>query len=389
MKSTIKSFGQFTFKVIFLLSIFVISFSNVNAQIDNSPFYRTQKIDTANEHNLLLSLSLLSFNKDNEYFNKIADGYTLFGNQLSTSLLYFPAKNVCLEGGVYFRKDFGNNNFSEVAPIMSVKIKHGDIKLIFGTLEGSLNHRLVEPLYDFERIMMDRQENGLQILYNKKKFDLDFWINWENMLYKGDSTQEKVSGGVSTSYKIINNPTFKLSVPVQFTAMHLGGQFDTSTLPLTSKLNGSVGLKIEKEYNRDFIKGISFEPHYLIYDDFSFEKQDVYNSGSGLYLNFTIKTKLNSIMISYWEGNKFISTHGGQLYYSRSTAYKYPWYNEPNRRLLMVRFLTDFKVFNDLHVTSRFEPFYDFKRKEVEFSLGLYINYNDLFFLKKLDPKQF
>ena len=371
------------YRISFLILFSLLSLG-IYAQLDNSSFYRFQKIDSIDEHNLKLLVSHLSFNKDNEYFNNIADGYTLFGNQLATTLIYFPAKNMRLEGGMYLRKDFGNRSYSEIAPIMSVKIKHNDLHFIFGTLEGSLNHSLVEPLYDFERIMLDKQESGIQFLLNKEKLDLDFWINWENMLYRGDTTQEKVSAGISSSIKIINNKIYKLSLPIQFTVMHLGGQIDASPLPLTSILNGSTGLKFEMDYNSNFLKGICFEPYYLLFNDFSFQHQDAFSSGNGVYLNLTFKTKINNIMISYWDGYQYISTHGGLLYNSRSTTYKNPNYTEAYRKLLIIRFLTDIKVLENLNITSRFEPFYDFNRKKIEFSLGLYINYNDEFFLKKI-----
>jgi hypothetical protein len=371
--------------LVIIISIFVLGNTFVSfSQIDNSPFYRNQEISEENKDNLYLSLSHLSFNKDNEYFNKIADGYTLFGNQLSTTFVYFPASNVRLEGGIYLRKDFGNSNYSEIAPVMSVKIEHENMALIFGTLEGSLNHNLVEPLYDFEKTMLNKNENGIQFLLNKQNFDLDLWINWEKMLYTGDSIQEELTGGLSTEYRLIDNENNYISIPFQFTAMHLGGQIDASDLPLTSKLNSAVGIKAGKNFSHHFFKSILFEPYFLYYNDFSFEKQDVYENGYGTYLNLSIETKMNTIMISYWEGNEYISTHGGLLYNSRSTTYKNPFYTEQKRQLLILRFLTDIKIFDGLDITSRFEPFYDFNTKQIEFSLGLYINYHDDFFLKKI-----
>jgi hypothetical protein len=352
------------------------------AQLDNSPFYRYQTLEEKDSNKLYLSVSHLSFNKDNEYFNSIADGYTLFGNALNTSLVYYPAKNVRLEGGVYLRKDFGNNNYSEIAPVFSMKIKLHELDLIFGTLEGSLNHGLIEPLYDFEKIMLDRNENGIQVLMNKKKLDMDFWINWEHMLYTGDSTQEKLSGGVSSKLKLIEKERFQLNLPFQFTAMHLGGQIDASEAPLTSKLNTAIGFQMKQELGNNFFRSLSFEPYYVYYKDFSFEYQDAYKNGNGLYLNLALETKLNTVMLSYWQGSKYISTHGGLLYNSRSTTFKYPDYLEPERKLLIIRFLTDIKVMDNVKLSTRFEPFFDLTNNTFEFSMGLYINYQDLFKLK-------
>ena len=57
---------------------------------------------------LRLSLHAFTFFKDNEYFNKIVDGYTLYGTQLNPQLVYYPTKDLRIEAGVFLWKDFGN-----------------------------------------------------------------------------------------------------------------------------------------------------------------------------------------------------------------------------------------------------------------------------------------
>ena len=65
---------------------------------------------------LRLSLNSFTFFKDNEYFNKIVDGYTLYGTQLNPQLVYYPVQNLRLEGGVFLWKDFGNPQLQQVRP---------------------------------------------------------------------------------------------------------------------------------------------------------------------------------------------------------------------------------------------------------------------------------
>lgn len=373
-----------TTKFIIFISILLSIHNLAFGQIDNSPFYRFQEFPDSAKDKLYFSISHLSFNKDNEYFNKIADGYTLFGNQLTPSLIYFPASNVRIEGGIYMLKDFGNENYSQIAPILSVKWIYKNFSLILGSLEGSLNHNLVEPLYDFEKVMLNNVEDGLQIQFNNNKTQFDAWIHWENMLYRGDSAQEKVLGGFSSEQNIIGNENFNFSIPFQFTTMHLGGQIDASDSALVTKFNSALGFKSEYKLNHHFFHAIAFEPYYLYYNDLSFEKNDAFVDGDGLYLNLTLKTKLNSIMISYWKGNEYISTHGGLLYNSRSTTFKNPQHLEPNRELIILRFLTDLNIFEGFDITSRFEPHYDVTNKKIEFSLGLYINFKRSFYLKTI-----
>lgn len=372
-------------KIILSLLLF-ISISNCFAQFDNSPFYRSANMDSTLDKSLLLNISLLNFNKDNEYFNNISDGYTLFGNHLSASLAYHPTSYTMIEGGINLRKDFGNNQYQEVSPVLRAVIKHKKSKFVFGSLYGNVNHQLIEPLYDFERVMTNNQEEGIQFIVDKKKYWSDTWVYWEKMLYAADTIQEVVSGGTSMLFKLVDKPTLSFSIPVQFTALHRGGQIDISNTPLTTIFNAATGFKIEKKWNHSFFKSLSLEPYGAFYHNYSFVVQTPYTSGAALYLNSTLKTKLNSIMVSYWQGNKFQSAHGGGLYSSASSTVNYSYYTEDVRQLILVRFLTDIKVAKDFSLTTRFEPVFDLNFDKFEFSMGLYINYDSSFLLKKIKP---
>lgn len=371
-------------KKIILSLILLISISNCFAQFDNTPFYRSADMDSSLNKSLLLNISLLNFNKDNEYFNNISDGYTLFGNHLAATLAYYPSSNIIIEGGINLRKDFGNSQYKEISPILRSVVKHKNLKFVFGSLYGNVNHQLIEPLYDFERVMSNNQEEGIQFIVDKKRYWSDTWVYWEKMLYPGDSIQEVVSGGTSMLFKIVDKPTLSFGIPFQFTAMHKGGQIDISETPLTTIFNAATGFKVEKKWNHPFFKSLSFEPYAALYHNYSFTVLTPYTSGGAVYLNSTLKTKINSIMLSYWQGNKFQSAHGGGLYSSASSTVNYSYYTEDVRQLILLRFLTDIKVNKDLCITTRFEPVFDLNFDKFEFSMGLYVNYDSSFILKKL-----
>jgi hypothetical protein len=138
-----------------LLLVSGVTFS----QLNNSAFEQRMAIQSADSGKLYLGLNLLGFGKNNEYFDTTVEGYTLMGYQVNPYLSYHVAPNVRLDAGVYAQKDFGNEEYSEVKPTLSLKITNGNLGFVFGTLEGSLNHRLIEPLYDFERVLKNRLEN--------------------------------------------------------------------------------------------------------------------------------------------------------------------------------------------------------------------------------------
>jgi hypothetical protein len=358
------------------------------AQLDNSAFYDDNPIDSTQENQLNFKFHNLNFTKNNEYFNKIADGYTLFGTQFSPQLTYQPTKNIRLDVGVYMWKDYGNAKFSAIAPLFTFNYQKKGHRFLFGNLQGHMNHRYIEPLFDFERVMVNRLENGIQYLNTGKRHFLDVWINWERMLYKREDALEKVSGGISSHYDILKNEKWVLQIPFQTLLMHEAGQIDFSSRELISVINTAAGISLEYKVNEDgFLKSLKADNYFTHFSDFSNVKEQPYKMGTGFYSNFTINTKYQNLMISYWQGNRFISMQGGQLYPSVSSNIKNIGHTETQRQLLIFRFMHDFKLWENVYLTARFEPYYDFRNKFFEFSHGLYVNYKQTIGITKIKQK--
>ncbi len=370
-------------KVLLLLYAFILSTDGFS-QLNNHLFEDRKEIIPGRKDQVHLGVGILGFSKNNEYFNKIADGYTLFGYQLYPSLTYYPAENVRVDAGVFLQKDFGNGGFEVIAPTLSIKVKRGDLNIIFGNLDGSLNHRLIEPLYDFERVLNDRLETGLQAVIEKENLFLDAWINWETMIYPGDSLQEEVSGGISFDYRIMEKNHFQISLPFQTVLYHQGGQIDASDAPLTSLMNNAVGLGLKYTLkDNQILKSLNSKNYFVYYTDFSFEKQQPFDNGSGLYLNLNLEFKWFNLLTSYWQGNEFISIKGTPLYQSVSHSFKNPGYSEEKRQLVIFRLMHDLKILENLYFSTRVEPFIDLQNNSFEFSHGFYINFRPDFFLFK------
>ncbi|UII32718.1 hypothetical protein LVD17_02565 [Fulvivirga ulvae] len=355
----------------------------VRAQLDNRPFEQRSKINPADSNSLFLGINTLGFFKNNEYFNDIADGYTLFGYQLNPYLSYNPAPNFKLTAGIYLQKDFGSDGYEEIAPTFSLEYLHGHTRIIFGNLEGSISHRLIEPLYDFEKVLNNRLENGIQVIVNKDHLFIDGWIDWQHMIYKGENDQEEITGGLSFNYNVLKTEQVRLWIPVQFLVKHHGGQIDSSPAPLQTYTNTAAGFKLEFTGREgSFIESISTDNYYVVHEDFSTEVIQPYEDGSGWYLNAGMKTKANiDFMTSYWRGHEFIPIAGGQLYPSVSSTFKSPEKVEEVRELLIFRFTHNLRVTDQLWLTTRLEPFYDMGNGNFEFSHGFYINYTTDFFL--------
>lgn len=359
------------------------------AQLDNAVFEDRYAIEDTKENKLYLGMNILGYVKNNEYTNEIADGYTLFGYQFHPYVSYYAAKNVRIDMGAFLKKDFGAGGYTEIAPTFTVKVSQGDFAFLFGNLEGGLSHRLIEPLYNFEKVITDRLENGIQALWVNDRLFADAWIDWETMIFKGDPFQEEISGGVSFYYDLINKDRLTLQVPFQTVLYHRGGQIDDSPLPLTSLMNNAFGMNVEWKFGESgFVKSVKSDNYYTYYLDFSNDHRQAFKDGNGWYFNITLKTKKFDVMGSYWRGNEFISVKGGALYSSVSSSFKNPGHIEEIRELFILRFLYDIKILDNLSLTARVEPLYDFRNRQFEFSHGFYVNYRPYFFLWKNKHKE-
>ncbi|MBU6120127.1 hypothetical protein [Hymenobacter siberiensis] len=326
---------------------------------------------------LRLSLNSFTFFKDNEYFNKIVDGYTLFGTQLNPQLVYYPSKDLRLEAGVLLWKDFGNPQLKQVRPTYRATWTTGHHQFILGNIRANLNHNYIEPLFNFERVMQNPLEEGLQYRYLGNRLFMDFWVDWQRQQYRYSNYQEEIAGGLSSSYQLSSDGSnWQVSVPFQFTAIHHGGQIDTLDKPLQTLLNEAVGITVQRQIGSSLIRGLRFNGYVLGFQDNSpTQGQNPFKYGRGLYLNTTLETRYADVMLSYWQGSRFMAPLGGDLYQSASRTVSNPEYLDRQRKILLVRLLRDFRISDAAALTVRVEPLYDFNAQLLDFSFGVYLNF--------------
>ena len=325
---------------------------------------------------LRLSLSSFTFFKDNEYFNKIVDGYTLFGTQLNPQLVYFPSKDLRLEGGVFLWKDFGNPELQQVRPTFRVTYTVKKHEFILGNIRPNLNHNYIEPLFNFERVMLKPLEEGLQYRYLGDRLFVDVWVDWLRQQYRYSNYQEEIAGGLSSSYRLTRpESAIQVALPFQFTGQHHGGQIDTLNKPLQTLFNEAVGIEARMMLGNRH-RALRFNGYVLGFQDHSFTfGQLPFKYGNGLYLNTTLETRYADVMLSYWQGSRFISPLGGDLFQSLSRTVSDPGFLDRERRILLVRLLRDFRISDAAALTVRVEPLYDFNIQLLDFSFGVYLNF--------------
>ncbi|MDB5235315.1 MAG: hypothetical protein JWR44_2308 [Hymenobacter sp.] len=331
---------------------------------------------TARRGDVRVSLNAFVFFKDNEYFNKIVDGYTLYGTQLNPQLVYYLTKDLRLEGGVFLWKDFGNPMLQQVRPTFRATWTRGKQQMIFGNIRPNLAHNYIEPMFNFERVMLNPLEEGIQVRYQGTRLFVDQWVDWQRQQYRYSNYQEEVAGGVSSSYRISpDGSRWHVAIPFQFTAIHNGGQIDTLDRPLKTAFNEALGLEARYSVAGPTVQAVRFNGYVLGFQDYSFTAgQFPYKYGTGFYLNGTLETSLVDVMVSYWQGSRFISPLGGDLYQSASRTVSNPGFLDPQRKIIMLRLLRDFRIADGAALTARVEPLFDLNAKLLDYSFGMYLN---------------
>ena len=325
---------------------------------------------------LRLSLRAFTFFKDTEYFNKIVDGYTLFGTQLNPQLVYYPSNGLRLEAGVFLWKDFGNPVLRQVRPTFRATWTVNRHEFVLGNIRPNLGHQYIEPLFNFERVMLKPLEEGLQYRYLGRRLFADVWVDWLRQQYRYSNYQEEIAGGVSSRYHLTRpESAVQVAAPFQFTGQHHGGQIDTLRKPLQTLFNEAVGLEARTRLgNRR--RALRLSGYVLGFQDHSFtDGQLPYKYGRGVYLNAALETRYADLMLSYWQGSRFVSPLGGDWYQSVSRTVSNPEFTDRNRRLLQLRLLRDFRVSDAAALTVRVEPVYDFNAQLLDFSFGVYLNF--------------
>lgn len=347
-----------------------------NAQLNNA--YLSDKITVTPSDSNTWGINVNNFNylRNTEYFNEIEAGRTLFGYQLHPQLYMQPFERVKLQAGVFVQSDFGATPvINKVLPTFTIKFisKSQTESFTFGTLEGALAHRLIEPLWDINSAIEGRVENGAQFKSERNKLFVDAWINWEQFIERGSPFKEQFTAGFNITPTLFKNTNgFFINTPMQATAFHRGGQIDADTTNMVMQVNAALGLQAGNQEANNTWKWQT-ELYYTHYQENSNSGYFPYRNGSGLFANAAITRNHFTLMGSYWHGNQWMAPRGTVLY--QSVSIDKPGIVDANRQLVFVRLLYAKELRNNLTLSARVEPVYDVKASLLDFSYSLYISY--------------
>jgi len=383
-----------------LLNILLVSlFSQVVFSQTDSVFNRE----------ITLKIENFNFNKNNEYFNYIADGYTLIGSQLHPKIALKPHPGYQLELGVFGLYYYGNERYSKLLPTFSLDYKFIEFDLTVGTLHNEDLHRLIAPLMTSETLTDERRiENGSQIRYFSDRLRLDAWLNWETFIFKGDAKHEELVGGVTLDYALVKKDNWSLKVPIQNLFYHHGGQINTDLLgernTFTTRHSAmGIDVKVNLVQNQFLQSKTYFIQHQstAIPDDLVFDK------GTGFLTELEYNYRHFLVGIGYWKGKNFVSQRGDDMFQSVSkktdTHYEnnilqpyYKGHTEPDRSLILGKLQYKHELYPDLFVAMDFNLFYQNYATRIEgdsasfvdgildFNYGIVVKYNGSFSLRRM-----
>ena len=360
-----------------------VFFNILQAQIYPNSFYKDYNIDTSLNNSLCFRIENSNFFKNNEYFNDIIQGYTLIGWFLSPKLTYYPAKNAKIEAGIHFLKYSGIDDFTQAVPTLSFQYQAGrSTNIVLGTLVGSTNHNMIEPIFRYEYFFTDNVENGLQFLFDTKNYKGDIWINWQQFIFKNDKEQEIFTLGLSNKY-ILNPKNLKhqFYLPLQIVIQHQGGQINDTKEKLISYTNSAMGIGYCIKPNIGFIDKISTENYYVAYNDISTIHQLPYIQGYGFYSKINAKIKNFSYDFSWWYSDSYITMRGHPVFQSYSTIYD--GYDEKQRAVISNKVMYEKNIIKGLNIGVAFETYSDLYTYQVDYWYMFYINFTRDFFIKK------
>jgi hypothetical protein len=352
----------------------------LNAQLINKIFEQKDTLSAGDTQSVRLNIELFNYYRNTEYFDIIEKGQTFFGSMFQAHLSYQPYKNVLLKGGIQTRQDYGSTGFIVVQPVFGVSIFKDKWRYNLGLLQGNANYGFIEPMYNIDKAITHRIENGLQGIYKSKNFYFNNFLVWNEATYRTTKNQERFTTGFVGDRILKKSKWLHVSFPFQGTLAHRGGQLNDNPNRVYSRVNTALGLKLNFKIRQKF--EIRTESHWLHSEDFSPSITQPYKNGNANWHSLSLNYNGFEFMFNYWAGREYQSPVGTQIYNNYNIYNNYE--HRRVRHMLMGRFMYTQAIEKNMFLDFRLEPFYDYEYKRFQYSYSIYLKLNFDKFLGKI-----
>jgi hypothetical protein len=328
---------------------------------------------------LSLDFKSLSFFKNNEYSSPLTRGFTGIGYFVQIGPRLELSEKTSVRAGVHLLQFSGREKYSEVIPLFAFEHQlHRDWTLIMGSIRGTIDHQLTEPLFRYDRYYREPVEYGLRFLLDKEWIQSDIWLNWSEFITEGDPFQEEFYVGKVTRLQILEREKISLSVPLELLIYHKGGQIDSSDDPTISSYNISAGVSTTYPFNDRWT--LSFVPRY--YRFFGDERVQTYDRGHAFYLKLKLAHERWDFMLGYWNADQFNAPGGEHLFLSVSER-PVP-FSQKKRELITGKMHYQTNVYEGVELSSGADFYYDTMDNSLDFSFRLMVVIDQNFFISRL-----
>jgi hypothetical protein len=315
----VKTFGLILFSII-----------SLTAQGQNSHFDSIWNFEFYNNNFFL----------DKEYYNLIADAYTLAGHKINSGISVRIAGKWKLYGGADLYKFWGDGAKIEIIPVFYIAYKDNNRTFRMGNLNRENNHKMLRPLYDPESAYLPQKtETGLQYIYNDEKNEWELWLDWHRFIRKKDTFRERINLGGRMDYTVARFGRWEWHLPLQFLIHHRGGQINMKGKYMQGKnatfsiLTGAAGLTaLYRMTGRHHLHFFVYGLTYLT--NSSSPEELIYPSGHAAYAGANWFTDNWQAGFAYWYADRFNAPSGEDIF--QTVSRKIERYFDDNGEILPV-----------------------------------------------------
>ncbi len=327
----------------------------------------------ANAHNekknVPLKISIVQYLKNEEYFNTIASGKTLFGYNVKPILFFYPYADLQVAIGFVGQRFFGDKKkFHKILPLCTTQYNHQNFYLLFGHLPSYIFRSWISPLYDQEKCFTHFMEG----IYFRTS-SLSIFLNWIKYLNKKNKNPEKFVLGSKYKIPLYKNYPLQLTLPLQGYIYHVGGQ--NIQYKGYSLLIGALGKAWKYYIPNTLFNSISIKI-FGIKNFFTTQAACTLKHGYGIYYNCKLKSIWGNFEAKYWYGNGFCSANIGENLYQSSILQQREDYficKEKIRHLFFLSYKNKWQIKNNFSIHFTLLPYYDFINQILEHAAELYL----------------
>jgi hypothetical protein len=322
--------------IILFLAIFAPRAQSI---VGESLFTDSVMLAVADEHAFRLSIDNISFFNNCENDGKVQHGYTLPGFRLTPRLVYQPIDRVKLEAGVSALRFWGADRYPNYAYIGIADWKADNYQVgfhllpffraqvqlnrrttvVLGNIYGGSNHRLIEPLYNYELNLIADPETGIQLVHDSRFLFFDAWLNWETFMFNNQEFNEAMTFGSSLRFNITSpQSAFYMGIPVQSVVHHRGGELDNIKGNVSTEANGATGLSLRFNQQEQMFR---FAELNIMGAGYKYLTEQDVARGWAFYANIAAQLGDINLKVNYWHSGNFVNLFGNTAFSNISTSY--------------------------------------------------------------------